>query len=324
MARRWAQRDKMTLRLPPAFMSSKPGALVEVAGSPTTWQIQQMTIEGMAVVAELRPVWKAPASLVADPGRIVPPSDLMVDGLVLALVELPDLTGDAGLNPTVYLAASSTTPAWKRLPTEIAGDQFSLGASTARRKSAMGFTDTVLGNGAVGTIDTINAVEVTLVDQDQWLTSCDDDALAGGVNLALVGDELLQFAEAEALGAGRFRLTRLSRGRFATGWAMGAHTAGDLFVMIDPLSIQRIPLPASARDAVVTASCHATDPMVSTTCLVDGRSVRTGLFVDGDQVVGGRAAGISDPSGGVTVDAEARSAVEQILGTLRQHGLIET
>jgi hypothetical protein len=45
---------------------------------------------------------------------------------------------------------------------------------------------------------------------------------------------------------------------------------------------------------------------------------------DAAEVVGGRAAGISDPSGGVTVDAEARSAVEQILGTLRQHGLIET
>lgn len=48
------------------------------------------------------------------------------------------------------------------------------------------------------------------------------------------------------------------------------------------------------------------------------------LLVDGQQVVGPRTAAIADPSGGISVDAEARSAVAQILGALRQHGLIST
>ena len=46
------------------------------------------------------------------------------------------------------------------------------------------------------------------------------------------------------------------------------------------------------------------------------------LILDGQQVVGPRAAAIADPAGGASVDAEARSAIGQILITLRQHGLI--
>jgi hypothetical protein len=46
------------------------------------------------------------------------------------------------------------------------------------------------------------------------------------------------------------------------------------------------------------------------------------LIIDGNQVVGPRAAAIADPSGGTTVDTEARTALEQILACLRHHGLI--
>lgn len=48
------------------------------------------------------------------------------------------------------------------------------------------------------------------------------------------------------------------------------------------------------------------------------------LVVGGVQVVGSRAAAIPSPSGGATVDSEARGAIDEILGALRQHGLITT
>ena len=46
------------------------------------------------------------------------------------------------------------------------------------------------------------------------------------------------------------------------------------------------------------------------------------LLIGGEQVVGGRAAAIASPAGGVTVDGEARIAIDAILGALREHGLI--
>ncbi len=46
------------------------------------------------------------------------------------------------------------------------------------------------------------------------------------------------------------------------------------------------------------------------------------VVIDGDQVIGAQADAIADPAGGTIIDAEARSAVSQILSVMRQHGLI--
>lgn len=46
------------------------------------------------------------------------------------------------------------------------------------------------------------------------------------------------------------------------------------------------------------------------------------LIVGGTQVVGAQAPAIASPVGGTTVDNLARTAVDEILAALRQHGLI--
>jgi hypothetical protein len=46
------------------------------------------------------------------------------------------------------------------------------------------------------------------------------------------------------------------------------------------------------------------------------------LLIGGTQVVGQQVSSISDPSGGTTIDSEARAAISSILAALRQHGLI--
>ena len=48
------------------------------------------------------------------------------------------------------------------------------------------------------------------------------------------------------------------------------------------------------------------------------------LILGGLQVVGSQAAAIASASGGTTVDTQARATIDQILTTLRQHGLIAT
>jgi hypothetical protein len=44
--------------------------------------------------------------------------------------------------------------------------------------------------------------------------------------------------------------------------------------------------------------------------------------IGGQQVVGARSAAIASPTGGTTVDAEGRAAINAILAALRTHGLI--
>ena len=47
------------------------------------------------------------------------------------------------------------------------------------------------------------------------------------------------------------------------------------------------------------------------------------LTVGGEQIVGARLETVPSPSGGTTIDAEARAAVEAVIVALRTHGLIE-
>jgi hypothetical protein len=74
---------------------------------------------------------------------------------------------------------------------------------------------------------------------------------------------------------------------------------------------------AFVRNQAICATYHDGDWDLGT---VRGSS----LFLRGQQVIGPRAAAIASPSGGSTVDTEARSTLNQLLSTLRAHGLIET
>lgn len=54
-----------------------------------------------------------------------------------------------------------------------------------------------------------------------------------------------------------------------------------------------------------------------------GEMPATGLFISGQRVVGERQPSIPSPSGGTTIDAEARTAIDAIIATLMSHGLID-
>lgn len=137
-----------------------------------------------------------------------------------------------------------------------------------------------------------------------WLTSCDDDAMSAGSNLALIGRELIQFADVTPLGGGRFRLARLMRGRAGTEAAIPEHAIGEAFCLIEAGSLRSIALPTTSIGTEVTAR------------VTGGAS--------SSLTVSARAAAIASPSGGTMVDTQARSTIDLILTTLRQHALIDT
>ena len=90
-----------------------------------------------------------------------------------------------------------------------------------------------------------------------WLTSCDDDALAAGANVAAIGSELIQFGAVMPLGQGRFRLSRLLRGRGGTEWASSRHAIDEVFCVIEPGAVQLIQFPTWSLGALATASTQS-------------------------------------------------------------------
>ena len=254
IARSWAQRDKIILRLPPARIGLEPGTAIELPLCPAQWIVQTLSVESFVPVAELRPAWTASAAIAADAGRVLANVDVVGGPVTLALLDMPDVTGEAPTQPTILLAASAPSKGWKRHSARIdLGGQIIV-VPAAGRKSILGTAATALAAGDGALIDLANSVEVQLIDPEQWLTSCDDQALSEGANLALLGDELLHFGEAASLGDGRFRLARLLRARGGTEWATASHAAGEPFCMIQRDSLQPIAVPAWCSGATIAAS----------------------------------------------------------------------
>jgi hypothetical protein len=94
-------------------------------------------------------------------------------------------------------------------------------------------------------------MEVELAHGGMMLANADDLALDQGANLALVGDELVQFGVAEQLSATRYRLSRLLRGRRGTEATAGMHAAGDRFVVLTADTVRTIDVPASLLGSIV-------------------------------------------------------------------------
>ena len=104
-------------------------------------------------------------------------------------------------------------------------------------------------------LDYANRLVVALPGSDLGFSNASVAQLAAGVNRALVGEELVQFARAEPLGNGRWQLSGLLRGRGGTEWAIAGHAAGDRFVLIDDALVALDPAlvgdPAYARIAAL-------------------------------------------------------------------------
>jgi hypothetical protein len=254
LARKWAERDTLRLRLPPRFLTLEPGMLLKRPDDSAYWTVSRTEIDGMAVIADLHSRYSSIGAVAADPGRVLSSPDVQAQPTRVAILELPDMDDAAGDSPLVAVAASNAADGWKPIPIEIQTGGIGQMSQTATLPSILGIAQTILGEGQSALIDERSRVDVQLIDSEQWLESCDDDALVNGSNLALVGSELLQFGNAEPLGRGIFRLGRLLRGRRGTEWAMASHSAGETFAMIDPLRLQRLPTGIAAVGGVLSVT----------------------------------------------------------------------
>ncbi len=276
LARRWAQRDRLIARLPPAYLGLEPGIYVQLPSESAVWTVHRVTAEAMTIVAELQPLWWGAPAVAAEPGRSLPSTDIVAVPTALVLLDLPDL----GLNrddvPVLHLAACSSSAGWRAVPIEILVGGETRAGQSALGETVLGWTKTLLGDGQAALFDLRGTLEVELTDGEHWLESRDDAALVQGANLAAVGSELIQFGQAVAIGPGRFRLERLLRGRRGTEWAMSGHTLDEPFALLDSATLRAIELPNEAVGMAVqvTALGLGDGSGTSVSALAGGEALR--------------------------------------------------
>jgi hypothetical protein len=180
LARRWAKRDRLRLRLRPEQLGLEPGNVVELPLTPKLWTVEKCMIERMVPVVDLCPRWSSVPPLPAEPGRQSPSPDEVAGPVSLALLDVPDDSTAAG--PVIYLAAATAGGQRLGVPLELEASGTVSSISPPAAPSVLGVALSILGDGQPYVLDLLNSLDVELVSESGWLQSCDDEALVAGGN----------------------------------------------------------------------------------------------------------------------------------------------
>jgi hypothetical protein len=276
LARAWAARTERTASLPWRYLDARPGALATLDGE--TLRIGGWALEKMALRLTLAREGTAGAAL-ATPGRIAGDGDAPAGTTVLALLDLPVLGDALPTRPSIWLAAAGTGAGWRRAACSLSLDGGASWAAAGRTAlpAILGHAATRLGAGSARLVDRADAVEIELLHAGMALAGADQTALIGGANLAMLGDELIQFGVATQLTATRWRLSTLVRGRRGSEGAIDGHAAGERFVLLDEARLLALDVPLVALGTEIRASAIGPGDggiAVEASLTVLGRAVR--------------------------------------------------
>ncbi|MDY7565775.1 phage tail protein [Pseudomonas sp. RTC3] len=132
-----------------------------------------------------------------------------------------------------YVAVSGTSPAWDGAVIELSldGGANYIDRSSGSIRATMGSLTAPVGDHSRPvTSDLQNTVSVKLLRDDVDLQSTNLAGMMNRLNLALVGNEIINFAEADETSPGTWDLSNLLRGR--KGSPVSAHPVGERFVML--------------------------------------------------------------------------------------------
>ncbi|HEY0411900.1 MAG TPA: phage tail protein [Allosphingosinicella sp.] len=248
----WAGRERASVHLPWSRTRIRPGTVVTVEGHAGLWRVVRFTLERTALTLELvRLAPVAAGAAAATPGRPIGHPDLRAGPTRLVLLDTP-LAGDgAAPRPRLLVLAAGAEAGWRRAELSVSYDSGTSwqGAGATAPAAVIGTALSVPGPAGSALLDEHGRFDVELLGDEMWLESRTDGALAGGANVAALGDELIQFGRAEPLGGRHFRLSRLLRGRRGTEWAASGHAPGEAFALIDAAVLVAVEPPLAALGA---------------------------------------------------------------------------
>ena len=249
LAQRWRARETLSLAVPWQDLALLPGDILQLPDAAAgDWQIDRVRIEAGFLEVQASPVRAADRlSLAATDSSNAPVQSVQPHGDSVLVV----LDGAAAWTPPVddyrlYLAAAGASAGWRRAAVYASlddGASYQLAAQFQARSVMGSLRSHALQPDARTVVDGRSSVTVDLLAADMALDSVAMASLLSGANLCLLGNELLQFQQAEQLPDGGWRLSQLLRGRIGTEWAMDSHVAGEQFLLLDPGAIAPV-LPA--------------------------------------------------------------------------------
>ncbi|MET1755023.1 phage tail protein [Novosphingobium sp. RD2P27] len=234
--RRDRGRERIAWRTSTVDAKVAPGSRMRLPDYSGTWRVESWEWREAGVELELvRTDVAAPKNLVPTTGLFPAPVDLPAASTQLVALELPwdGSRGDADA-ALVVAAVGATGTVWSgaTLYADRGDGQLLPLGSSGRERAVIGFAKEPLAPASPLLFDRTSHLLVVLTSQDQVLSPAGFSELGAGANLALIGNELVQFGRADPVGAGRWRLSQLLRGCGGTEHAICDHQPDEPFVLL--------------------------------------------------------------------------------------------
>lgn len=278
LARGEAGREQRTVTLGWDMLDIAPGTRIAIRGVAGLWRVTRWGFEQHVVTLDCVRLAAPTAAASASPGRVLPAPDLTTGTTVLAAFETLPFDDTLLAAPRLTIVAAGTGPGWRRAAVLYSLDDgarwTSIGATAA--PGVIGRIVSLSAGGGATLVDRAVQVIVELPHREMALAGADLAALSGGANLALLGDETIQFGSADQIGPTRWRLSTLLRGRRGSEAAIGTQAVGDRFVMLAAETAVTLDLPMAAVGTTVRLLATGVGDLAgpaSATVRVTGRSV---------------------------------------------------
>ncbi len=280
-----------------------------VAGADgSRWRLVGRIVRGNEISLELRRHQPLPAAeLPAAPGVPVGAPDWPDAAGMVHLFDLPNAGSSAASTPRILIAGAGSNDGWRGADCWFVASPGAepVSVGSLRPAAALGLLAAPLTAGSESLFDLVGTVTVELVNSSMVLESVDDAALLAGANRAMVGGELLQFGQAEIVGPGIWRLTRLLRGRSGTASKL-IHPVGEPFVLLDDPALLMLPEVLAAMTAGGGAALQWAAR--NDTALTEIEIVAAGQALEPLSPVHGQVR--PDGAGGITIGWTRRSRVD--------------
>lgn len=236
--------DRLRLALPWRYAGLGVGQLVRLGDRPERWEITRLMIEALAVQVECRrlPVG-AVRAVAGDGGQSLPaplPPAVEAD---IVIHELPMALNGEGAGAGFWVGAIAPAH-WRGVTVSIARGGTWTRVADLREPVVAGELVAALNAGQGLLWDEANDLLVRLRGPDDWLESRNAMAVLAGANHIRVGDEIIQYRRAEALGEQIFRLSGLLRNRLGSAASVGGHAEGARVTLLDPQCMAFVSLSA--------------------------------------------------------------------------------
>lgn len=244
----WNSRKEVSNGLTAQYLALEPGdcETLDLDGERAIYQLVKLTVKADDSLAT---EWRYDAPSLAlisgatgagfdgrDPDTVV--VAVLTKGFILDTPLLTDR--DSTANPLLYLAAAPyASGAWPGATIYQAIDgEYSdeLASVPSTSPATWGYANAALADANPNLWDRASTLNVTL--QVGSLTGTTEALIDANptANLALIGDELVNFTTATLETDGSYTLSGFKRGRRGTEWATGTHASRDVFLLLNTVS----------------------------------------------------------------------------------------